>query len=72
VPTTIKDANNIRLALERSGGKIYGSGGAAELLEVKPTTLASRIETLGIDPKAEAQHASLHDNPIDASRFGEA
>lgn len=45
------EANNIRLALERSGGKIYGPNGAAELLQMKPTTLASRIKTLGVDPK---------------------
>ncbi len=45
------EANNIRRALERTGGKIYGPGGAAELLDMKPTTLASRIKSLGIDPK---------------------
>jgi transcriptional regulator with GAF, ATPase, and Fis domain len=39
---------SIASALERSGGKIYGPGGAAELLGVKPTTLASRIRALGI------------------------
>jgi transcriptional regulator with GAF, ATPase, and Fis domain len=35
-------------ALQASGGKVFGPGGAAELLDVKPTTLASRIKTLGI------------------------
>jgi transcriptional regulator with GAF, ATPase, and Fis domain len=39
---------SITAALARSGGKIYGPGGAAELLGVKPTTLASRIRALGI------------------------
>ena len=43
------EANNIRRALDRTGGKIYGSGGAAELLDIKPTTLASRIKSLGIE-----------------------
>jgi formate hydrogenlyase transcriptional activator len=36
-------------ALERSAGKIYGSGGAAELLEVKPQTLYSKMRKHGIE-----------------------
>jgi len=32
---------NIKAALEKSGGKIYGKGGAAELLGLRPTTLSS-------------------------------
>jgi transcriptional regulator with GAF, ATPase, and Fis domain len=39
---------NIAAALRRAGGKVYGPGGAAELLGMKPTTLASRMKTLGI------------------------
>jgi transcriptional regulator with GAF, ATPase, and Fis domain len=35
-------------ALQRSGGKIYGPGGAAELLRMRPTTLLSKIAALGI------------------------
>jgi transcriptional regulator with GAF, ATPase, and Fis domain len=35
-------------ALERAGGKISGPGGAAELLGVKPTTLASKLEAFGL------------------------
>jgi transcriptional regulator with GAF, ATPase, and Fis domain len=42
------EADNIRAALKASRGKVSGPGGAAELLEVKPTTLASRIKALGI------------------------
>jgi transcriptional regulator with GAF, ATPase, and Fis domain len=42
---------NIVKALHKSGGKIYGPGGAAELLEVKPTTLASRIKKMEIGTK---------------------
>ena len=42
------EENNIRMALKASGGKIYGSDGAAMRLGVKPTTLASRIRTLEI------------------------
>ena len=43
-----RERANLVAALERSGGKVYGSGGAAELLGVPSTTLASRLRTLGI------------------------
>lgn len=43
-----RDKNNILAALEYADWKISGIGGAAELLEIKPTTLASRMKTLGI------------------------
>ena len=39
---------NILAALDKSGWKIYGAGGAAELLGIKPTTLASRMKKMGI------------------------
>ena len=45
------EADNIRAALEQTKGKVSGAGGAAELLGMKPTTLASRIKTLGISSK---------------------
>ncbi|MDB6027780.1 MAG: Fis family transcriptional regulator [Verrucomicrobiales bacterium] len=38
-------------ALELTGGRIYGTGGAAERLRVRPTTLASRMDALGIKKK---------------------
>lgn len=34
------ERENIQQAMARAGGKIYGRGGAAELLGLKPTTLA--------------------------------
>ncbi len=40
--------NNIVKALERANWKVSGEGGAAEALDVKPTTLADRIRTLKI------------------------
>jgi formate hydrogenlyase transcriptional activator len=43
-----RDRANIAAALDACGGKIFGRGGAAELLDVKPTTLASRVKALGI------------------------
>jgi PAS domain S-box-containing protein len=43
-----RDRANIVAALDACGGRVFGRGGAAELLDVKPTTLASRIKSLGI------------------------
>jgi len=40
------ERENLRAAVLRTGGKIYGPGGAAELLAMKPTTLASRLRAL--------------------------
>jgi DNA-binding NtrC family response regulator len=42
------EAASIRAALERTRGKLYGPGGAAEALGVKSSTLASRMKSLGI------------------------
>jgi len=43
------ERDNLRRALARTGGKIYGPDGAAALLGVKPTTLASRLKRLHIE-----------------------
>jgi len=43
-----RDHENILAALERTRGRIYGSGGAAEILGMKPTTLAYRLKRMGI------------------------
>jgi PAS domain S-box-containing protein len=40
--------DNIVAALKRSGGRIYGPGGAAELLGIKPSTLSTRVSKLGL------------------------
>jgi transcriptional regulator with GAF, ATPase, and Fis domain len=42
------EADNIRAALRVANGKVSGTGGAAEILGMRPTTLASRIKALGI------------------------
>ena len=47
-----RDRQIIIHALKETSGKVFGPGGAAELLDVKPTTLASRIKRLGIDKSA--------------------
>lgn len=44
-----RDRYNIMAALKLTEGKISGADGAAELLGIKPTTLASRMKTLGIN-----------------------
>jgi transcriptional regulator with GAF, ATPase, and Fis domain len=38
-----REIKNMLLALEKTGGKIYGANGAAELLQMNPTTLSSRL-----------------------------
>jgi PAS domain S-box-containing protein len=42
------ERTNILQALERSGWKISGEAGAARMLELAPSTLASRMKALGI------------------------
>jgi transcriptional regulator with GAF, ATPase, and Fis domain len=41
-----RERENLRRALETCGGEIYEPDGAAALLGVKPTTLASRVKRL--------------------------
>ena len=41
-------AGHIRSILELTNGKIKGKGGAAELLEMNPSTLRFRMNKLGI------------------------
>jgi DNA-binding NtrC family response regulator len=42
------ERENLRRALVRTRWKVSGPGGVAELLGIKPTTLASRIRKLGL------------------------
>ncbi len=42
------ERETITAALKQAGGKVSGAGGAAELLNMKPTTLSSRIKALTI------------------------
>jgi len=44
--------NAIEAALRESKGKLYGEGGAAELLGLKPGTLQSKMRKLGINRAA--------------------
>ncbi len=45
-------SNDSKEPLEHTNSKIYGPGGAAELLGLKPTTLVSRMKKLGIRKRA--------------------
>jgi formate hydrogenlyase transcriptional activator len=42
------ERNHIHHVLQRTGGRVRGEGGAAQILGVKPTTLESRMQKLGI------------------------
>ncbi|MDT3776304.1 hypothetical protein PJI16_01860 [Nitrospira sp. MA-1] len=41
-----REMTNIESCLKYTDWKIYGTGGAAELLGLKPTTLLSRIKKM--------------------------
>ena len=43
-----REKQNIEAALAETGGKVFGTSGAAALLGMRPTTLASRIKALKI------------------------
>lgn len=43
-----RERANIRAALKRAKGRIHGPDGAAELLGLKPSTLASRVKALNL------------------------
>ncbi len=45
------EAENIRRALQACNGKVYGETEAAALLAMKPTTLSSRMKSLGLTIK---------------------
>ncbi|MCZ6680991.1 MAG: sigma 54-interacting transcriptional regulator [Candidatus Poribacteria bacterium] len=44
-----RERANIARALEHANGKVFGPGGAAELLGIKPTTLMSRMKKMGLE-----------------------
>jgi len=49
LPTFVENERSyLQAVLARTGGKIYGAGGAAELVNMKPTTLQSRLKKLGL------------------------
>ena len=55
------EARNLVTALKISGGRVFGSDGAAALLDIKPTTLTSRLKRLKIDPRGYQNHQNTQD-----------
>jgi len=51
------ERRHVERALQHTDGKIYGKGGAAELLDINPTTLVSRMKKLGIRGSRERKKA---------------
>lgn len=69
-PTTVQtleglEREHIRRVLALTNGHIYGKGGAAELLGLKPSTLQSRMKKLGIKRKEAAASFALYDPALD-------
>jgi transcriptional regulator with GAF, ATPase, and Fis domain len=58
------EADNLRAALRLSRGKVSGPGGAAERLGIKPTTLASRIKSLGLAHRWPGMAGDDPDGPL--------
>jgi len=50
-----RERANLLAALNKTGWKIKGSGGASELLGVKPTTLLFRIRKMGLQKAKTAE-----------------
>ncbi len=52
--TSLEDMERVHIlaVMERTGWRVRGSGGAAEILGLKPTTLDSRMKKLGVKRKA--------------------
>jgi two-component system response regulator HydG len=53
------ERDHIIEALEKCGWKIYGQGGAAELLDINGSTLHARMKKLGIEKKIITKNTSL-------------
>jgi len=53
-----RDRANILAALDQTSWRVHGPGGAAELLGMRPTTLASRIKRMGLERSSASDSAS--------------
>jgi transcriptional regulator with GAF, ATPase, and Fis domain len=47
-----RERDNLIAALQACQGKVSGAGGAAEVLNLRPTTLRSRLDAFGLQPSA--------------------
>jgi formate hydrogenlyase transcriptional activator len=54
-------SNHIKLVLQKTGGRIHGPRGAAELLRINPSTLRSKMNKLGIPYGRHADQADRRD-----------
>ena len=62
--------DNLRAALDQTGWKIYGPRGTAELLGMKPTTLAARVKKAGLRrPIADDRRAVPERPPFPDTSF---
>ncbi|WP_443147724.1 hypothetical protein [Nitrospira sp.] len=52
----LQEKANIEAALHKTGWKIYGTGGAAELLGPKPTTLLPASKKWGLKKPLDLRH----------------
>jgi transcriptional regulator with GAF, ATPase, and Fis domain len=50
------ERRHIMWALQKTGWKVRGSGGAAELLKIHPSTLAFRMKKLGVQRPSRYSH----------------
>jgi transcriptional regulator with GAF, ATPase, and Fis domain len=69
-PGTLEEALRVRItqALTASAGRIYGRGGAAELLGLKPSTLQSKMKKLGIERGSFTSNPTMSDAPRRSGR----
>lgn len=61
------ERNNLLLALELTGWRVSGAGGAAQLLGINPSTLASRIKALGLQRQRPKPDAPRQMPPLQAA-----
>lgn len=59
LPLREAERRHLVAALKQTSGKIYGRDGAARLLDLKPTTLQSKLKKHGIDRLAAASEDAL-------------
>jgi hypothetical protein len=74
LPLREAERRHLVAALEQTRGKIYGRDGAARLLELKPTTLQSKLKKQGINRlDAAGEDARVHGSgPPPASHADDA
>lgn len=62
-----RDRQNIIAALEACNGKVFGRSGAAQLLGIPATTLASRIKAMGIPQKSRRKNHEKRQRTLKAT-----